>query len=150
MKSIFDAQTLKELIGRINKLTPETQPLWGKMNVTEMLAHTNVSFELTYDNIHPAPSKFKKFFLKLIVKKFVVSDTPYKRNTRTAPVFLISDERDFEIEKDRLRDYIKKTQELGANYFDGRDYYSFGILSSDEWNNLLYKHVDHHLTQFGV
>lgn len=150
MKSIFDARTLKELIVRINKLTPATQPQWGKMNVAQMLAHINVSFELTYEKIHPVPSKFRKILLKLFVKKFVVSDKPYNRNTRTAPEFLIVNERDFEKEKNRLLSYIKKTQELGANYFDGRNYHSFGTLTKDEWNNMLYKHVDHHLNQFGV
>ena len=115
-----------------------------------MLAHCCVSFEFIYENIHPKPSAFKIFLLKLFVKGFVVSEKPYKRNIRTAPEFIMAYNKQFETEKERLIRYIRKTQELGANYFDERDYHSFGVLTSDEWNNMLYKHIDHHLTQFGV
>jgi hypothetical protein len=27
---------------------------------------------------------------------------------------------------------------------------SFGALTKTEWSNMLYKHLDHHLTQFGA
>lgn len=150
MKSLFDKATVVELNNRINSLDAAMEPLWGKMNVAQMLAHTNVSFELALDNLHPKPSNLKKFFLKLFVKNFVVSDKPYKRNTRTAPEFLIVNSREFDTEKNRLLEYIKKTYDLGNNYFDGLDYHSFGILTAEEWNNMLYKHIDHHLSQFRV
>jgi hypothetical protein len=47
-------------------------------------------------------------------------------------------------------EYLKKTEELGEKYFDGLESNSFGKLTTIEWNNLFYKHLDHHLTQFGV
>jgi hypothetical protein len=150
MKNIFDKAVANELISRIDKLMANTSPQWGKMNVSQMLAHCNVSFELTYENKHTKPTGIKKFLLKLFVKKFVVGPKPYSKNTRTAPEFIIVDKREFEVEKQRLINYILQTQKLGKNYFDGRDYHSFGILSGDEWNNLFYKHIDHHLSQFGV
>ena len=63
---------------------------------------------------------------------------------------MIKDVRNFDIEKKRLIDYINKTQQLGDDYFDGRESHSFGILTKQEWNNMFSKHLDHHLTQFGV
>ena len=72
------------------------------------------------------------------------------KNSRTAPAFLITDTKDFEAEKKRLINYIKKTQELGEAHFDNKESHSFGNLSKTEWNNMFYKHIDHHLTQFGV
>ncbi|MEP1258742.1 hypothetical protein [Algoriphagus sp.] len=63
---------------------------------------------------------------------------------------MIADQRDFEKEKNRLISYLKKTQEYGASYFDGKESLSFGVMTTEEWNNLFYKHLDHHLTQFGV
>ena len=80
----------------------------------------------------------------------VVNEKPYKKNSRTAPVFLITNEKDFKIEKDRLLSYITKTQELGREHFDNKESHSFGNLTKNEWNNMLYKHLDHHLNQFGV
>lgn len=150
MKSIFDAAVSNEFIDRINKLTPETQPLWGKMSVAQMLAHCCVTYEMVYEDKHKKPSGFLKFILKLFVKPTVVTEKSYKKNSQTAPAFLISDTRIFETEKSRLIDFIKQTQSLGADHFDGKESHSFGVLNMTEWNNMFYKHLDHHLSQFGV
>lgn len=150
MKNVFDVQVTQEIIDRINRLTPESQAQWGKMNVAQMLAHCNVTYEGVYTDKHPKAGGFKKFLLKLFVKSAVVSEKPYSKNSRTAPEFLISDEREFAAEKQRLIDYINKTQVLGGAHFEGKDSNSFGPLTQKEWNNLFYKHIDHHLTQFGV
>lgn len=150
MKNIFEQAVSNEVIDRINRLSPTTQRLWGKMSVAQMLAHCNVSYELVYDNKHPKPNAFMRFILKNLVKNKVVSETPYKHNGQTAPAFVIKDEKNFEVEKNRLITYIKKTQELGEQHFDGKESHSFGVLNKTEWNNMFYKHLDHHLQQFGV
>lgn len=150
MKNIFDKKVIDELFRRIDKLTPETQPLWGKMSVDKMLAHCNVTYEMVYDNIHPKPNAFMRFILKMLVKNTVVNEVPYKKNSSTAPAFIIKDEKNFETEKARLKAYITQTQGLGAGHFEGKESNSFGTLTSIEWNNMFYKHLDHHLGQFGV
>lgn len=150
MKNIFNKAESQEIIERINKLSPSTQAVWGKMNVAQMLAHCNVTYEFIYENKHPAPKGFAKLMLKLFVKNIVVNEKPYGKSSRTAPAFLIVDERVFETEKKRLIDHITKTQELGEKYFDGKESISFGPLKTQEWNNMFYKHLDHHLKQFGV
>jgi PHD/YefM family antitoxin component YafN of YafNO toxin-antitoxin module len=120
------------------------------MTVAQMLAHCNVSYEMVYTEKHPKPKGLMKLMLKLFVKQTVVSEKPYKKNSRTAPAFLITDEKDFEKEKKRLTDYLIKTQELGEAYFHNKESHSFGPLTKTEWNNLFYKHLNHHLEQFGV
>ncbi len=150
MKNVFDVNDTKEIIDRINKLTPETPGLWGKMSVGQMLSHCNVTYELVYDDKHPKAGAFKKFILKMLIKNVVVNETPYKKNSRTAPEFIITDKKEFEHEKTRLINYITKTQELGGDHFNGKDSNSFGPLKTVEWNNMFYKHLDHHLSQFGV
>lgn len=150
MKSVFNPADTAELTARINRLTPASKGLWGKMSVSQMLAHCNVTYEMVYENKHPKPNPLLKLVLKLLVKDKVVSEKPYKKNTRTAPAFLVKDDKDFDKEKERLIGYIHKTQRLGAGHFDGKESHSFGPLTKTEWNNMLYKHLDHHLTQFGV
>ena len=150
MKNIFDKVVTDEVIERINQLNPSTKPNWGKMSVDQMLAHCNVTYEMDFENKHPKPQGLMKWMLKTFVKKVVVSEKPYKHNSRTAPVFLITNEKDFKAEKERLITYINKTQALGADYYDQRESHSFGKLNKTEWNNMFYKHLDHHLTQFGV
>jgi hypothetical protein len=105
---------------------------------------------MSYEKIHPAPNAFMKFILKLLVKKTVVNEVPYKKSSQTAPAFIIKDDKDFAVEKERLINYIRKTQELGGAYFEGKESLSFGALNKTEWNNMFYKHLDHHLQQFGV
>jgi hypothetical protein len=150
MKSVFNPSDKAELLSRIEKLSPSSQRLWGKMEVAQMLAHCNVSYELVYENNHPVPNALVKFMLKIFVKNKVVNGEPYKKNIQTAPNFIIKSSRDFEKEKARLIHYIEKTFELGEAYFDGKESHSFGILNKTEWNNMFYKHLDHHLQQFGV
>ncbi len=150
MKNLFDKEVAGEIINRVGQLNVNTTGKWGEMNVAQMLAHCNVAFEMAYENKHSKPKGIRKFLLKKFVKPIVVGEKPFAKNGRTAPAFLIADSRDFSREKDRLISYVKKTQELGADYFDGRESHSFGKLTSKEWNNMFYKHIDHHLQQFGV
>ncbi|MGB5435014.1 MAG: DUF1569 domain-containing protein [Maribacter sp.] len=149
-KNLFNAKECQATIDRINTLTKDTPHLWGKMNVAQMLAHCNVTYELVYTDKHPKPKGFQKFMIKLFAKNVVVGPKPYKRNTRTAPMFLIADQREFDTEKQRLIDYLKKTQQLGEAHFEGKESHAFGALSAKEWNTLFSKHLDHHLQQFGV
>jgi len=150
MKNIFDQTDAAAVISRINNLTPATTPIWGKMSVSQMLAHCNVTYEMVYEDIHPRSSFFMKFILKTFVKEAVVGDKPYKKNGPTAPAFLIKDERDFETEKARLSEHINKTQLLGQAHFTDKESHGFGVLTLKEWNTMFYKHLDHHLSQFGV
>jgi hypothetical protein len=151
MENIFLKEVTGEIINRINKLNPNSKPLWGKMTVAQMLAHCNVTYAYTYE-----PEKFKKpnFFmqiiLKTIVKKYVLSPKPYKQNGRTGPDFIIADERNFEMEKEKLVQNIIRTQQLGEKHFDGLENLSFGKMSAEEWDTMFSKHLNHHLTQFGV
>ncbi len=90
------------------------------------------------------------FILKTFIKKIVVGKGSYKHNSQTAPAFIIKDEKIFTDEKNRLINHINKTQQLGETEFDNKLSHSFGKLNKEEWNNMFYKHLDHHLNQFGV
>ncbi|MBB4804090.1 hypothetical protein HNP37_004170 [Flavobacterium nitrogenifigens] len=150
MQNIFSQNGSKEFVDRINQLKYDSQPSWGKMSVDQMLAHCSVMYEMVYDNVHQKPNAFLRFILKSFIKAKVVNETPYSRNIRTAPQFIISNNRDFDLEKTKLINYINKTQELGEKEFEGKESLSFGKLTSKEWNNMFAKHLDHHLSQFNV
>ncbi len=150
LPNIFDKEVSENVIHRINHLQPDKPPQWGKMNASQMLAHCNVAYEMVYEDKHPKPNALMKFILKSFVKQTVTGEKPYKRNSQTAPAFLIKDTKDFEKEKNRLISYIRKTQQLGETNFVNKESHSFGKLSITEWNNMFYKHIDHHLQQFGV
>lgn len=151
VKNIFDKQVSDEIISRIQQLQVTTQPHWGKMTVSQMLAHCNITYEYTYEpEKFEKPNFFKKFLLKILVKRIVVSEKPYQKNGRTSPEFVMTGTKDFEKEKEKLINNIVKTQKMGKYYFEGLENFSFGKMTSSEWNNMFYKHLNHHLTQFGV
>ena len=148
--NIFTKEIADQIIARINNLTNETPAKWGKMDVAQMLAHCGVTYEFIFTDKHAAPNPFLKLIIKLFVKNTVVGNKTYKANNPTAPAFKIVDKRIFATEKDALINYILKVQELGEKYFDGKKSHSFGVLNANQWNNMFYKHLDHHLKQFGV
>lgn len=149
--NIFTAEVKDSVITRINGLTPESTAQWGKMNVAQMLAHCCVTYEMIYEPTkHKKPNAFMRFILKAFVKKVVVGEGTYKKSSQTAPAFLITNEREFDFEKNRLINFIEQSFQLGEKHFDGKESHSFGILNKTEWNNMFYKHLDHHLTQFGA
>lgn len=150
MKSAFDPATVSELEARIAKLTPSTTPQWGKMTVDQMLAHCNVSYDMAFTDTYPKAGAVKRLLLNLFVKQAVVGPKPYKRNTPTAPEFRMAGAKEFARERDKLVAYVRRVQQEGARGFEGRESPSFGPLTAAEWSTLFYKHLDHHLTQFGV
>ncbi len=151
LPNIFTSEVAESVIARINRLTPTNQPQWGKMSVDRMLAHLNVAYETIYEpGKHPGPNFLMKPILRLFIKPLVTGEKPMKRNSPTAPYFIIASDKDFEAEKARLIAFVRKTQQLGEQHFDGKASLGFGPLNKAQWNNMLYKHLDHHLTQFGA
>lgn len=150
LPNIFKKDVSDAIVQRINQLTSTTQANWGKMSVAQMLAHCCVTYEMVYEDKHPKPNFFMGLILKMFVKKTVTNEVPYKHNSQTAPQFIIKETKNFDAEKARLIAFINKTQQLGENHFDGKESNSFGNLNKTEWNNMFYKHLDHHLRQFGV
>lgn len=147
--NIYD-EGADELILRINNLNAQSTPEWGKMNVSQMLAHLCIAYDMAYGLITDKPPFLLRPIMKWFVKPMVTGPKPYPKNGKTAPVFIISDQRDFEKEKKRLINYIERVKKDGKESFEGRPSPSFGPLTADEWNSLFYKHADHHLRQFGV
>lgn len=150
LPNIFNQDISEKVIHRVNLLTEGATPLWGKMDVSQMMAHCNGVYEMAYEDNHPKPNFLMTFMLKAFVKNIVTSEKPYKKNSRTAPGLLIKEEKDFKLEKDRLINYIIKSRKIGEDSFDDKISLSFGRLSKTEWNNMFYKHLNHHLVQFGV
>lgn len=150
MKNLFTEKDTQETLKRIDSLTENSKTNWGKMSVGQMLSHCSVTYEMVFTDKHKKPNLFLKLILKTFIKKAVVSEKPYPKNGKTSPQFLITDKKDFLKEKETLKNYMKQTQKLGESYFEGKESNSFGKLTAAEWNAMFYKHLNHHLTQFGV
>lgn len=148
--SIYSPETTAELLQRLDRIQANQAPLWGKMNAAQMCAHCCIPYEqILGENTKQAPLMMR-IFLRLFYKKHMVNDKPYAKNLPTAPSFIRADEHEFLFEKNRLQAYIQSVHGLGPEALSAKTSLSLGKLSALEWNNLLYKHLHHHLCQFGV
>lgn len=149
--NIFEKSNSQQLVDRINKLTPDTKAEWGKMNVAQMLKHCSVPYEMVYNpGIFKKPNAFARFMIKLFAKSMVVGTKPYPKNGRTAPDFIVPAQQDFNLQRMEIEAHIWKVQSDGEQTFEGKESHAMGNLTANEWNTMFYKHLDHHLQQFGV
>ena len=146
----FDSGDAERTVTRLESLRADSAPQWGRMTAAQMLAHCNVAYEMAYDGTHARPNALMRWVLRTFVKSGVVGPKPYPRNAPTAPAFRKTGAHDFDRERERLVAYVRRVAADGAAVFEGKESPSFGPLTAAEWNVLFAKHLDHHLTQFGV
>lgn len=149
MKSLFEKSSFEEIEGRINKLTTETQPLWGKMSVDQMLAHCVETMAVVLEK-KKLPRSFLGYILGPLFKAKYYDDSPSSKNSPTASEFIITDQRDFETEKTSLLAMIRNFHQGGEEKCTKEPHSFFGKLTPEQWGKGVYKHLDHHLRQFGV
>lgn len=144
--SIFDKADCQSFIDRLNKLTPDSKPAWGSMDVCTMLRHCSIAYE-DYDISLPD----KEFeWLRESRRDIAVGDKPYTRNLPNPPGFDVNKVGTLKSERDRLIQNILSANQRGRGYYEGKKHPVFGILGSKEWSMYFLKHLDHHLTQFRV
>ena len=150
MKNLFNQQDANEFIERINKLSPTSKAQWGKMNVNQMLAHAQIPLTIASGELQIKTNPIVKFLFGKSARKQLTSPEGFKKNLPTFREGIISDEREFEKEKNKLITFIKTYQSKGEDGLTKKPHPFFGDLSVQEWNALQTKHLDHHLKQFGV
>jgi len=148
MHNLFEPTTAAEIISRIEKLQPTSLPQWGKMNVAQMLAHCSGPLESYFDE-----KKRKRDLMGLLFGKFafkqLISSKPWGKSLPTAKEFIIKGSRNFEEEKNKLLSNVNRFSNEGYAITSFTHPF-FGKLSSQEYALFNYKHLDHHLQQFGV
>lgn len=149
MNSLLEPAGAAGMIDRINNLKPDSAPRWGKMNVSQMLTHCRRAIEVPLGEHQLKRNLLMKLFGSL-VKKTVLSDKPYKRGLPTDASFVVKDNPDFEPEKQRLIQAIRRFASTEPAELDRRRHPYFGPMSAREWDKSQVKHLDHHLQQFGV
>lgn len=147
MKSIFIPEVHQEILNRIESLNENSQPNWGKMTVGQMAHHCqsplNVILQKKDYGLKP------NWLIKTFFKKSMYNDKPWRKNMPTPKRFQVVDEKSFNVEKKELINLIKELN----THKDKTNWHAhpvFGNLTKDQWGQMQFKHLDHHLTQFGV
>ena len=150
MKNLFEAAEVAELKERMAQLSTDSERQWGKMNPAQMLAHCSATFGMATGKISPPRILLGRLLGRLAKKSVIVNRTPMRRNSMTEKSCLVTDERDFVVEKQRLFESIDRFATGGPEACTKHPHFFFGPLTPVEWAVLMYQHLDHHLRQFQV
>jgi hypothetical protein len=86
LKNLFDPGVKQEIVDRINKLSSQSQPLWGKMNVGQMMAHLQMPMGVAVGNHTLRRTLFGRIVGPL-AKPIMYNEKPFKHNLPTQQVF---------------------------------------------------------------
>ncbi|MBZ0327534.1 MAG: DUF1569 domain-containing protein [Altibacter sp.] len=147
MKSLFDAEAFSEIKTRIDNLSEASEKQWGKMTHGQMLHHCQGPFNIMLEKNDYGMKP--NWMAKLFFKKLLYNDKPWRKNLPTAKFLKETEARNFE--KERL-DLVKLLDEFEAqkDRTDWKPHPAFGHFTRLQWGQMQYKHLDHHLRQFGV
>jgi len=149
MNSLFNPADRDALARRIAELEPGSQRQWGKMDPAQMLKHCSIALgDLLGDR--PVKQLFLGKLITPLIRGQVFGEKPFRRNSPTDPIYVVSNPQDFEAERTRLATLIDRVVQRGTAKTEGMVHPFFGRLSGAQWGQLIYKHFDHHLRQFGV
>lgn len=146
---MLNPEQVQEIKGRLSQLTGESQRTWGKMGVSQMLEHSSRAVQLALNEL-PARRMFIGYAIGGFIKRVALKDDePMRENSPTVPGMTVTGEYDFEQERKKLDALIDRFYAT-AEHLPAHVHPFFGIMDSQEWAILMYKHLDHHLRQFGA
>lgn len=149
MKNLFEREAVDEIIARIDSLQPAAQRQWGKMDVAQMMAHCSRALEMACGKLKLRRIWFG-WILGPLVKPIYTNEKPFARNNPTDKKLVISDARDFSREQELLKKCVYEFHAGGEAKCTRHPHPFFGSLTPAEWARGMYKHMDHHLRQFGA
>ena len=150
MKNLFDIATAREVEDRLGCLTPESKREWGTMSAAQAVAHCSLGIETALGEIKPSRMLVGRILGPAIKRMALGNDAPMRRNSPTYPEIVVKDDRDLKAEKVRLAGLIERFSKGGAGACTKHPHAFFGALTPEQWAELMYKHLDHHLRQFGA
>jgi hypothetical protein len=150
MKNLFEAATADEVKARTVRLRPDSERQWGKMNAAQAVAHCAASMEMAVGDRLPQRMLLGRVMGGFVKPMLLGNDDPMRRNSPTMPGLVVSDERQLDTERARLCALIDRFAAGGTQGCTTHPHSFFGRLNPQEWAILMYKHLDHHLRQFGV
>jgi hypothetical protein len=150
MKTVFDANCANELQHRFAGLRPGSARQWGKMSAAQMLAHCSKGLEMAAGEIRPPRALVGRIIGRVIKRAALRDDKPMYHNSPTSKELVTEDDHDFAVEQARLGKLISRFAAAGPAGCTTHPHAFFGPLTPDEWGILMYKHLDHHLRQFGA
>lgn len=148
--NLLNPKTAALVTQRVQQLSADKAPLWGSMTAAEMLLHCNRIHQQLLEATESAtkPTTLRQHLVRIVVL-YLMPHFPKgaKAPARVVTKGLVSAE-GFEKEKADFVNWISRFATHTVPITAGHPY--FGRLSTNQWGLAAYKHIDHHLRQFGV
>jgi len=149
MKNLFEREAVGAVISRIDTLQPATRRQWGKMDVAQMMAHCSAALDMASGQLI-LPRLFIGRLIGPFVRPIYTNEKPFSRSSPTDPKLVVSDQREFLREQEQLKVKVRQFYEGGEGNCTRHPHPFFGALPPQDWSRGMYKHLDHHLRQFGA
>jgi hypothetical protein len=146
MGSMLNQQDYQSIGDRLGRIGQDAKPAWGKMNAAQMMWHCAVAVQNALGE-KPATGTAPGFLKWPPVRWLIIHAFPLPKNSPTAPEFVAPEGADFLKAKADLVGALKRFHERPGEFAPSP---AFGNLSREDYGALVYKHVDHHLRQFGA
>ena len=150
MKNLFEPETVDEVKARCAALRADSERQWGKMNPAQAMGHCTGGLELAMGDRKPPRLLIGRLIGGIIKSKALGNDVPMRRNSPTIKELITLDERDLDKERKQLLSMIDRFAAAGSAGCTSHPHSFFGRLTPGQWAELMYKHLDHHLRQFGA
>jgi hypothetical protein len=150
MKNLYEPAAAAEIKARLQNLRPDSQRQWGTMSVAQAVAHCAIAMEMAVGDSRPKRMFIGRIIGPLIRRLVIRNDDPIGRNSPTAPDLVVGGERELDHERQRLSRLIDRFAAAGPAGCTTHPHSFFGRMTPQEWAVLSYKHLDHHLRQFGA
>jgi len=149
MKTLYDPETAAQIKARMARLTPESERLWGKMSPAQALAHCSAALEVPLGDKSPPQSMLGRL-IGWMFRPVFSNEKEFGKGAPTDPSFIVAHECDLPAERAKLSGLIDRFVAGGPEGCSKHPHSFFGKLTAAEWGTGMYKHIDHHLRQFGV
>jgi hypothetical protein len=146
MPTLRDEIARTAIIERVQKLTPNTPARWGNFNAPRMICHLNDALAVSVGEV-PCRSMNRKAFQTFPLKHLILYVFPFPKGAKAPLEMLATSPTVFEADCRQLLKLVARI--ASAPDGTGPEHPLFGPLTTDEWNALHWKHIDHHLKQFG-
>lgn len=147
----FISTNIEELLPYFEKLTSETQPIWGKMSAQRMVEHLTDILKVASGEV-VLPLEIPEEHLPKTLQ-FLESDKPIPKNITVSYVPKTIELRHSEIELS-VDEYIETWLDLEILFAENptlkTNHPFYGPLSFEQWDRFQSKHLTHHFQQFGL
>lgn len=150
MESIFNKHTIEGFKKRIEQITENSTRQWGKFTVYQMLKHATENDRMLLREKSYERLFIGRLFGKMALNKTTKNDAPNDKNSPTHPELIIKGSGNVEIQKQAWLSMIDKYPQLTKAHYVGFVHPFYGSMTADQVSIVAYKHIDHHLRQFGV